>query len=130
MDSFIQRFSSNRWPITIQKQRSATNKVTDTTDAWSEVDKLSIFVNTNPRSNPPIILAFTIFPKYQKFQSWNLRGQLPQLLQILPINKMQRIILGSINQTKLKLSHNFNLHNTIRKTHNIYNLNWSKKLWN
>lgn len=36
IDSFIQRFSSSKWPITIQAHRSATNKFIDTTDLWSD----------------------------------------------------------------------------------------------
>lgn len=46
MDSFIHRLSSNRWPITIQAQRRATNKLMEATEAWSEVDTISKFANT------------------------------------------------------------------------------------
>lgn len=37
MDSFIQRFSSRRWPITMQPQSSATKRLIDTTEVWSDV---------------------------------------------------------------------------------------------
>lgn len=36
IDSFIQRLSSRRWPITIQAHNSATNRFIDTTDEWSD----------------------------------------------------------------------------------------------
>lgn len=37
MDSFIQRLSSNKWPMRMQAQRSATKRFMETTEAWSEV---------------------------------------------------------------------------------------------
>jgi len=40
IDSFTHRFSSRRWPITIQAQRRATNRFMETTEAWSEVDSI------------------------------------------------------------------------------------------
>lgn len=62
MDSLIQRFSSNKWPITIQAQRSATNKFTDTTEAWSDVNKLCWnFAITTPTSDTPIILLLSLY---------------------------------------------------------------------
>lgn len=35
MDSLIHLFSSNKWPITMQPQRRATNKFKETTEVWS-----------------------------------------------------------------------------------------------
>jgi len=46
IDSFIHRFSSRRWPMTIQAQRRATNKFMETTEAWSEVDTICNFETT------------------------------------------------------------------------------------
>lgn len=42
MDSFIQRFSSRRWPIMMHPQSSVTKRLMETTEVWSDV------VNTNP----------------------------------------------------------------------------------
>lgn len=37
MDSFIHRFSSSKWPIMMQAQRSATKRLIEATEVWSEV---------------------------------------------------------------------------------------------
>lgn len=52
IDSFIHRFSSNRWPITIHAQRSVTNMVIETTEVWSDVDRLFTISIIDPKSNP------------------------------------------------------------------------------
>ena len=61
MDSFIHRFSSRRWPRTIQAQRSATKRLSETTEAWSEVDNDGIF-DTKESKNDAIIVIFYIAP--------------------------------------------------------------------
>ncbi|MFS7928568.1 hypothetical protein Hanom_Chr04g00322311 [Helianthus anomalus] len=60
IDSFIQRFSSNRCPITIQAQRRATNKFIETTEEYSEVASVvpPIFPTKNPKSNPILANQF------------------------------------------------------------------------
>lgn len=40
MDSLIHRFSSNRWPMTMQPQRRATNKFKETTEVWSATNSI------------------------------------------------------------------------------------------
>lgn len=45
IDSFIHRVSSSKWPSTMQAQSRATNKFMDTTDAWSDPNKVSDFSN-------------------------------------------------------------------------------------
>lgn len=40
MDSFIHRFSSSKWPMIMQAQRSTTNRLIETTEAWSWVDNV------------------------------------------------------------------------------------------
>lgn len=57
MDSFIHRFSSKRWPSTIQAQRSATKRLSETTEAWSEVDNEGI-LDTKESKNDAIIVIF------------------------------------------------------------------------
>ena len=60
IDSLIHRFSSKRWPTIIQAHRSATNKLTDTTDLESEVPNLSTVVDKTARLKIPIILTHKI----------------------------------------------------------------------
>lgn len=43
IDSFIHRVSSSKWPSTMQAQSKATNKFMETTDAWSEAKRASVF---------------------------------------------------------------------------------------
>lgn len=50
MDSFIHRFSSSKWPITIHPQSSATNRLIDTTDVWSDAERTPILISTDPKS--------------------------------------------------------------------------------
>lgn len=45
IDSFIHRVSSSKWPSTMQAQSRATNKFIDTTDAWSDSNRVSDFAN-------------------------------------------------------------------------------------
>ncbi len=52
MDSFIQRFSSNKWPITMQAQRSATKRFMETTELWSEVVTIA--------KKPPVSTAIAL----------------------------------------------------------------------
>lgn len=59
MDSLTQRFSSRRWPRTMQAQSSATNRLMDTTDAWSEVELSTpsrTSSATTPSPMPPALL--------------------------------------------------------------------------
>jgi hypothetical protein len=56
MDSFSHRFSSMRWPRTMQAQSSATNRLMETTEAWSEVE-LSTPRRTRCAARPGPIMA-------------------------------------------------------------------------
>lgn len=52
IDSFIHRFSSSKWPITIQVQRRATNILMETTDAWSDVETIPSLTKMDPKPRP------------------------------------------------------------------------------
>lgn len=69
MDSFIHRFSSSRWPSTMQPQRRVTKRLIETTDAWSDVETTPNLIRTEANSKPMVLkmskVVFTIRTKKQ-----------------------------------------------------------------
>ena len=55
IDSFIHLLSSRRWPITMQAQSRDAKILIETTDAWSDVETIPIFIRTEANSNAIVL---------------------------------------------------------------------------
>lgn len=55
MDSFIQRFSSSRWPMTMQAHSRVTKRLMETTEAWSDVAVDPILIKEVVTAGPTTI---------------------------------------------------------------------------
>lgn len=82
MDSFIQRVSSSRWPITIHALRRVTNTVMATTEAWSDVVPNANSAGAKPAlramdaaCSPPLFLCSKQSWQTRKKPSQKKRGQ-------------------------------------------------------
>lgn len=72
MDSLIHRFSSNKWPTTIQPQRRATNKFKETTEEWSATNSIPKSTIDEPDSTITLGAITIRNPAFQVRFNWQL----------------------------------------------------------
>lgn len=70
IDSFIHRVSSSKWPSTMQAQRRATNKFMETTDAWSDPNRVSDFSSIVFSPNPISESHRLEYVSYKDTKTW------------------------------------------------------------